>query len=505
MSGKSNPAAGHVFVSYLHEDGDKVDPLVEELRKGGVDVWRDRDNLHPGVRWESAIRRAIESGVAFIACFSESFDARGRSYMYEELTLAIDELRKRPYDRVWFIPVLLDPVAVPDWDIGAGDTLSKLHQVRLFADWDGEVKRLLQAIGPQAGDAPEAPSASPQSSPGLQREFKRPVSAEYLSRQELFDSFVDAALYTSSRSASDEIHRSLGVDKAIPARSLYSAPSAAESWIRWCEDPTNFGYRDAVDFWTGSSGGEVAGSIVTRLGRKDFAYVSMGPGDGRKDAALAGHWLGQGADITYYPYDVNLSLLQGAIKHVVNDSLGATVDRLYVKGVLADFDRTDLLEMVFAQHSGPKVVGLFGQSFMGFDERPQLLRQVRLTMSGDDLLVLEVPLTTGGDHVGQIDTGTELPFYFGPLRSLGVPFDPRLASVRTRQKISWIPGTITSEVRYEEAAIDGHTYRDVTLARVHRYTEKGLLDALARSGFVVLSAQLAGRRDPSLVCVACLS
>ncbi len=111
-----------------------VERLVEELKSGGVDVWRDRDRLLPGVRWETAIRQAIESGTAFIACFSAKFDARQRSHMHEELTIAIDELRKRPRDRAWFIPVLLDRAVVPDWDIGAGETLRQLQHVKLYAD-----------------------------------------------------------------------------------------------------------------------------------------------------------------------------------------------------------------------------------------------------------------------------------------------------------------------------------------------------------------------------------
>ncbi len=51
--------------------------------------------------------------------------------MNEELTVAIEELRLRPTDRAWFIPVLLDDCEVPDRSIGAGETLRTLQWIKL--------------------------------------------------------------------------------------------------------------------------------------------------------------------------------------------------------------------------------------------------------------------------------------------------------------------------------------------------------------------------------------
>src|SRR5438309_10689161 len=100
-------------MSFVEENRDEVRRLCQDLQEHGVHVWLDREQIRPGERWRLAIRRAIEEGAFFIACFSSEYAARDRSYTNEELVLAIEELRKRPTSRAWFIPVLLSPNAVP--------------------------------------------------------------------------------------------------------------------------------------------------------------------------------------------------------------------------------------------------------------------------------------------------------------------------------------------------------------------------------------------------------
>src|SRR5688572_2662218 len=97
----------HVFISYVREDSAVVRRLASELESNGVEVWLDRDRLTPGLRWQVAIREAIQGGAYFLACFSDHLNGRDRSYMNEELVIAIEELRRRPTRVAWFLPVLL--------------------------------------------------------------------------------------------------------------------------------------------------------------------------------------------------------------------------------------------------------------------------------------------------------------------------------------------------------------------------------------------------------------
>src|SRR5947207_13989157 len=98
----------HVFISYVRENTWEAQGLRDILQTFNVEVWLDRDQLKPGYRWADAIREAIRDGAFYIACFSKAYNERLKTYMNEELTIAIEELRQRPTNQSWFIPVLLD-------------------------------------------------------------------------------------------------------------------------------------------------------------------------------------------------------------------------------------------------------------------------------------------------------------------------------------------------------------------------------------------------------------
>jgi hypothetical protein len=145
----SAPVRGgtRVFVSYVREDLATVDRLVAALRDAGHDVWIDRGSLLPGMRWQQEIRKAIESGDYFLACFSPHY-WKPQSYMNEELALAVARLRLMPRTRSWFIPIVLEPCELPDVPIGPGETIADSIQYADFtADWDAAVRQLVAALG----------------------------------------------------------------------------------------------------------------------------------------------------------------------------------------------------------------------------------------------------------------------------------------------------------------------------------------------------------------------
>jgi hypothetical protein len=135
-----------VFISYVQENSTEVARLVKELRGRGINVWLDKDSLLPGVKWKDAIRNAIRDGDFFIACFSEEYYQKDKTYMNEELIIAIEELRTVASNKTWFIPVILNECNVPARNIGAGETLLDLHWVNLYLDWDGGINKITQAI-----------------------------------------------------------------------------------------------------------------------------------------------------------------------------------------------------------------------------------------------------------------------------------------------------------------------------------------------------------------------
>ena len=165
----------HVFLSYVRDNAVVVDRLVKDLADRGVTVWLDRERLIPGQRWRDVIREAIRSGDLFVACFSREYLERDRSYMNEELTVAIEELRQRQANRSWFIPVSLDGCSIPARNIGAGETIHDLQWVDLGADWDRGVASIARALTlagagteqEQSSDGVGAASADDEDDAGL--------------------------------------------------------------------------------------------------------------------------------------------------------------------------------------------------------------------------------------------------------------------------------------------------------------------------------------------------
>ena len=140
--------SGQAFVSYVHEDTAKVQRLFEDLTSYGAKLWLDRNDLAPGIRWKVAIREAVREGAFFVACFSHTSVEKGRTYMNEELMLAIEEIRQRPAHMSWFVPVKLDDYSVPDLDVGGGVTLRDFQFVDLASEWDRGVRRIIDVIAP---------------------------------------------------------------------------------------------------------------------------------------------------------------------------------------------------------------------------------------------------------------------------------------------------------------------------------------------------------------------
>jgi len=135
-----------VFISYSHLDSARVQTLVSAIADVGVSVWLDVDRLAPGTRWRTEIRAGIRAGGAMVVCFSSQLQNASRSYVHEELTLAIDELRVRPWDRSWLYPVRLDNCEIPDRPLGGGETLRDLQHFDLFPDLNAKSGEFAQVL-----------------------------------------------------------------------------------------------------------------------------------------------------------------------------------------------------------------------------------------------------------------------------------------------------------------------------------------------------------------------
>ena len=140
-----------VFISHVHEDAAKVARLADDLRVRGAAVWLDRTDLTVGDDWRSEIRKAIENGLFFVACFSHNYLRREqRTYMNLEVGLAVEELAMRRPGRKWFLPVVLDPIDVSELWVGEWERLRRIQHLRMYDDWGAALDELVAVIEPAA-------------------------------------------------------------------------------------------------------------------------------------------------------------------------------------------------------------------------------------------------------------------------------------------------------------------------------------------------------------------
>jgi TIR domain len=182
------PEQKHVFVSYVREDSDKVDRLCRALEAAHIPYWRDRTSLGPGDAWKAKIRNAIRDGsMVFLACFSEQYWAKDKSYMNEELRLAVEEVRARPPGRKYLIPVRFDTGDVPEFNLGGGETLHDLNYADLFGDGYTEAAIQLIDVIKQAMGTPGLDPAIVRTAVGEAADADRPVLLRRLTEDMIHD------------------------------------------------------------------------------------------------------------------------------------------------------------------------------------------------------------------------------------------------------------------------------------------------------------------------------
>jgi tetratricopeptide (TPR) repeat protein len=133
-----------VFLSYAHEDLDKVRKVYEGLKERNVNVWFDKENLGPG-RWKPQILKAISRSKYFAICLSNSAvkktSGEKPGFQDKELQTAWQFAEEQDEKVFSIVPVRLE-------DCGRGNMmLSGWQQYDLFKDWEGVLDKLAVHLG----------------------------------------------------------------------------------------------------------------------------------------------------------------------------------------------------------------------------------------------------------------------------------------------------------------------------------------------------------------------
>jgi histidine-specific SAM-dependent methyltransferase/TIR domain-containing protein len=500
---------GGVFISHAAADKEFVSEFVDNVVRLGSEASGEKifyssgadTGVPTGEDLNSFIRDKVEGVGLVIAVITPEFQAS--SFCVAELGAAwgkvgkLFPLKVPQLDRADLDGVLK---GVMIRDVTNGDALDELHD-RILAvlgstskssTWSTYKKRWLQAAN---GLLPR---------PEIQK-------ADTLSRQpreepavwgQVFEGIVDAALYTADDSvARNEIIDSVKVHTLIPGRYLYSSDSGADNWVRLCKDRSYRHHWETVDYWSSRAGRRMAKAIKRELGRDDFDFISLGPGDGKKDTALIESWLDAGSDVLYYPYDVSLPLVSRAIRAVCKNTSKAPSSTLRIKAVLADFYHLQTLGEVFKHRDSPNVIALLGNSLGNLENELDFLHELHRAMSDDDLLVIEVRLKSDDGRLPELATPKSLRFDFGPLEHyLGLPFDEGKMDNTTEDELSSIPGATTTVVFCKGIEIPGANSDEAKLMYIHEYDEEAFLTAI-EDRFEIVEHKEGSKRRRFLVCV----
>ncbi|MCP5087084.1 MAG: TIR domain-containing protein, partial [Rhodobacteraceae bacterium] len=143
-TGVKDVPANQAFICYAHEDEAVAAQLYHDLKQAGVAAWIACEDILPGERWKSAIKKAMKHSVYFITILSaQSVSKTG--YVQKELKEALDWMERMPPSAIFLIPVRIDSCEPED------ERLQDIQWVNLFpfeAKYHDGVQRILRVLRP---------------------------------------------------------------------------------------------------------------------------------------------------------------------------------------------------------------------------------------------------------------------------------------------------------------------------------------------------------------------
>ncbi|MFL6121999.1 L-histidine N(alpha)-methyltransferase [Actinophytocola sp.] len=184
---------------------------------------------------------------------------------------------------------------------------------------------------------------------------------------------------------------SSGDGKRITSAHAFAGMGAANAWAAVCRDPLGSPARQSNQTFAARWR-----KIRASAPAEPCHYVSLGPGDGRKDGVVLTDLSRVNRDLCYLPVDTGQELLHLAITGQLRN-LGLPPDR--VMSLPWDFSSREsvttlrgLLDELFG--SMPMLFSLLGNTIAGFDDDTAVLALVGSLLRPGDRLLLEVEATT---------------------------------------------------------------------------------------------------------------
>lgn len=101
-----------VFLCHANENESLIQDLKQRLHTAGFDPWVEGDVVLPGMRWEDAIEKALQTTDAVIVCLS-AFSVKNEGLFHAAIQLIREREKLLPSDALFMIPLRFDGTAPP--------------------------------------------------------------------------------------------------------------------------------------------------------------------------------------------------------------------------------------------------------------------------------------------------------------------------------------------------------------------------------------------------------
>jgi hypothetical protein len=103
-----------IFIIYSGPDFSQAKKISEALKTLGFSTWLDGEQIMPGMRWQTAIERALEDSSSALILNSSNLDLNDER-VAREISVAMSSMRSKDELFSPVIPLTLDESPIPDF------------------------------------------------------------------------------------------------------------------------------------------------------------------------------------------------------------------------------------------------------------------------------------------------------------------------------------------------------------------------------------------------------
>jgi len=285
----------------------------------------------------------------------------------------------------------------------------------------------------------------------------------------------------TEKDLADEFIAAFG-SRLLPEKFFYWFPLSVRAWLDLCSDGDYRNYVRSRSLIATSASG-----LAAMVAPGPLEVLSLGSGQGDKDAILLRALSGGRQELRYTPVDTSQALLEMAIVEARGVGVPAT-------GAKADIANPDQLEALRASPDAPpRLVVLIGNTLGAFDPEGYARTLARL-LREQDLLLVDGELYSGQETLAGYDNPVNRRFAWAPLHAVGIRDEDGELRFETAED-SDLPGLYAVTKHFEahrdaEAMMGGESLRlaageRVAMSRSGKYAEETFVRILEDAGLAV--------------------